>query len=88
MAGDGAQALAICRELRPDVLVTDVGISALDGLDLTMRVRRELPETAVVALYPSGCGLYAEAAQLAGAHASVAMEQIADALVPTVLAIA
>jgi DNA-binding NarL/FixJ family response regulator len=38
---------AIARE-RPDVAVIDIGLPALDGIELTKRVRTELPATRVV----------------------------------------
>ncbi|HEY4441852.1 MAG TPA: response regulator transcription factor, partial [Candidatus Elarobacter sp.] len=38
---------AIVRE-RPDVAVIDIGIPAIDGIELTKRVRAELPSTHVV----------------------------------------
>lgn len=39
-AGDGEEALQICREQRPDVLVTDLEIPKVDGLELIRQLRR------------------------------------------------
>jgi DNA-binding NarL/FixJ family response regulator len=47
-ASDGYQALAVCRELRPDLLLTDVRMPRLDGLGLTRAIKAELPKTIVL----------------------------------------
>ena len=40
-AGDGRAALAAIRTSRPDLVVLDLGLPGLDGLDVTRAVRRE-----------------------------------------------
>ena len=48
-APDGAAALAMVRELRPDILLTDVEMPGLSGLDVAARVAAErLPTAAVI----------------------------------------
>lgn len=41
MAGDGHEALALARSLRPDVLVLDISMPGLDGLQVAGAIRRE-----------------------------------------------
>lgn len=48
--GDGAGAVALVAEHRPDVLVVDLTLPGLDGLEATRRARDVSPETAVVVL--------------------------------------
>ncbi len=49
-AGDGLKALALARELAPDILMTDISMPGLDGMALAHRVRLECPEVKVLAL--------------------------------------
>ncbi len=49
-AGNGGEALALARELRPDVVLMDVLMPGMDGIAATEAIRRELPDTEVLAL--------------------------------------
>jgi len=49
-AADGAEALRLARELRPDVVLMDLLMPGMDGMSATAAIRRELPETEVLAL--------------------------------------
>ena len=49
-AADGAEALEQARHLRPDVVVMDLLMPVMDGIAATRAIRRELPETEVLAL--------------------------------------
>jgi DNA-binding NarL/FixJ family response regulator len=49
-ASDGRQAVALARELRPHVVLMDVVMPVLNGLDATRQIRQEVPETRVLAL--------------------------------------
>jgi two-component system, NarL family, response regulator LiaR len=49
-AVDGAQAVALARQLRPDVVLMDLLMPGMDGIQATAAIRGELPETEVVAL--------------------------------------
>ena len=41
MTGDGMDGLALTRERRPDLVVLDLGLPRLDGVDVARRLRRE-----------------------------------------------
>jgi two-component system, NarL family, response regulator LiaR len=49
-AEDGAQAVRLARELRPDVVVMDLVMPVMDGVAAIEAIRREVPGVEVVAL--------------------------------------
>ncbi|MBI0315395.1 response regulator transcription factor [Streptomyces javensis] len=49
-AGDGAEAIRVTRELRPDAVVLDIMLPDMDGLAVLGRLRREQPDVPVLFL--------------------------------------
>lgn len=49
-ATDGEDALQKVRQLQPDILITDINMPFLSGIELLQRVREESPHTAVIVL--------------------------------------
>lgn len=47
-AADGRAAVALAERLRPDVVVLDLGMTDLNGLDATRQIKRAQPETEVL----------------------------------------
>lgn len=47
-ASDGEMALPMIRKIRPDVLITDIKMSFMDGLALSQIVTQEIPEIKIV----------------------------------------
>ncbi len=47
-AADGRTAVALAEELVPDVVVMDMGMPELNGLDATRQIKRALPQTEVL----------------------------------------
>jgi DNA-binding NarL/FixJ family response regulator len=46
--GDGREALRMCLELKPDVVVLDARLPGMGGVELLRRIARELPSTKVL----------------------------------------
>lgn len=68
-AGDGASGLAAVQAHRPDLLVTDVTMADMTGLELAERVRADLPQTRVIILSMFSTDEYVMRALKAGASA-------------------
>jgi len=68
-AADGEEAVALARELRPDVVIMDVAMPRMTGIEATKVIRRELPKTRVIGLSMHAEGDMADAMRAAGASA-------------------
>ena len=49
-AGNGEEAMVMAQRLEPDVVLMDLLMPVMDGIEATGRIRRELPDVEVVAL--------------------------------------
>jgi DNA-binding NarL/FixJ family response regulator len=49
-AADGREVLEFCRRLRPELVLMDLGMPDIDGLEATRTLKRELPRTIVLVL--------------------------------------
>jgi DNA-binding NarL/FixJ family response regulator len=66
-AGDGEDAVAEARRLRPDVVLMDIRMPVLDGIEATRRIVRAQPGTRVLILTTFGLDTYVYDALRAGA---------------------
>ncbi len=48
--GDGRALLAAARELKPDVVVLDIGMPLLNGLDAARQLKRTMPQVRIIVL--------------------------------------
>lgn len=49
-AGDGELAYPMIQKLRPDIVITDIRMPFMDGLELSRLIRKELPNTEIIIL--------------------------------------
>jgi DNA-binding NarL/FixJ family response regulator len=49
-AGDGAEAVCIAGELKPDLVIMDLTMPVMNGIDATREIKKQLPATRVLAL--------------------------------------
>ncbi|MEC0227703.1 response regulator [Paenibacillus alba] len=47
-AQDGEEALSLCQELQPDVVITDITMPVMDGISLLIALKQQLPTIQVV----------------------------------------
>lgn len=66
-SSSGREAVALSRKLEPDIVVMDVGMKDLNGIDATRQIRTELPQVQVIALSSHSDGRYVTAMLEAGA---------------------
>ena len=66
-AGDGLEALSLTRTHQPNVLLTDIEMPHMTGIELAAAVRKDLPKTRVIILTTFARGGYLRRALTAGA---------------------
>jgi DNA-binding NarL/FixJ family response regulator len=77
-AGDGITALGKMRSTLPDVLITDLCMPGMDGLDVIKHAIGAFPSLAIVALSMHDDSLYAERVLRAGAKGYVMKNEAAE----------
>ncbi len=87
-AGDGHEALALVEKNRPTLLVTDIAMPGLNGLDLAARVVKDMPEVRVIVLSMHSSEQYVRRAMQAGASGYVLKDAGPEELKLAVTAVA
>lgn len=83
-ARDGEQALTLCAQLQPDVVLMDLVMPRLDGVQATQAIRERWPQIQVIALTSFQEANLVQQALQAGAISyllkDVSMDELADAI--------
>ena len=93
-AASGEEAVALARELRPDVVLMDISLQGMNGLLATETIRRELPEVRVLimsrhveteyvqqAFHAGACGYLPKSAIAADLRSALAASERGEAWV-------
>ena len=86
-ASDGAAALGLIRETRPDVAVIDISMPGLNGIVLTRRLAQEIPSVGVLVLTLHEDRAFVRQAFEAGARGYVLKRSAAECLVQAIRAV-
>jgi DNA-binding NarL/FixJ family response regulator len=84
-AGDGAQAVVLCRVEHPDVVLLDYRLPALDGVQAARAIREACPGAAVVCLTASANVRETEALYEAGAVECLTKDRELDEIAAAVM---
>jgi DNA-binding NarL/FixJ family response regulator len=80
-AGDGVEALRVVEQCKPDILVCDLMMNGMNGLEVTRQLTKRFPKTKVVILSMYGNDGYVHEAMRAGAKGYVLKESTSTELV-------
>jgi two-component system, NarL family, response regulator NreC len=87
-AADGLEALRLCDELRPDLMIVDIGMPKLNGIDVAARVQKMERAPSVLILSMHSDESYILRALASGARAYLLKDATDQDLLPAVRAVA
>lgn len=82
-ACDGVEAIFKVMELHPDIVLMDISMPRMNGLEATRVIRRNMPDTSVVMVSQNNPEILREQATQVKATAWLAKAEISDQLVHT-----
>lgn len=85
-AANGAEAVAMAADLRPDVILMDINMPEMNGIDATKHIKAVHPDTIVIGLSVNTSAQVVEAMKTAGAVDFVSKEAAVEELYETIAA--
>lgn len=86
-AWDGLEAVRMCEELRPDLILLDIGLSSLNGIEVEKRICQLVPSAKVLFLSQNNDAEVVQAALGNGAQGYVLKADAGSELLPAIKAI-
>lgn len=83
-AADGEEALALVLRVRPDIVITDLMMPRMNGVELTRHIRQELPDTKVILISSYTEDAYRLMVSDSGADVFVSKQVITTMLLPAI----
>ncbi len=83
-ADDGIAGFQLAQTLRPDVILMDVNMGRLDGVEATRRIRALLPQTVLIGMSCHTRDMVEHALLSAGADVFLLKETLLDDLLPSI----
>jgi DNA-binding NarL/FixJ family response regulator len=80
----GEDAVAVCREIKPDLVLMDIKLPGINGIQATIQIKKILPETKVVILTIYDTPVFKASALEAGASAFLSKNNMYKELIPTI----
>ncbi|MBW8895128.1 MAG: response regulator transcription factor [Acidobacteria bacterium] len=87
-AADGLEAVRLCETLRPDILIVDIGMPKLNGIDVAARVQKIEHPPSVIILSMHSDESYIIRALASGARAYLLKDATDEDLLPALRAVA
>jgi DNA-binding NarL/FixJ family response regulator len=84
-ARNGAEAVELTLELRPDVVLMDISMPVMDGIEATRRIREAHADACVVMLTGSNAAADVDRSREAGAAGYVTKDRIASQLIEAIV---
>ncbi|WP_372638354.1 PAS domain S-box protein [Fodinibius sp.] len=85
-AGDGEEAVSLSRETAPDIVLMDVNMPKMDGIEATRRITSEMPGTRIIGLSLHDEKRVIEKMRSAGASAYLTKTEAFESLIVTIRA--